>query len=197
MFRLSLLGALFLCAFSHANAQLFSFGVKGGVPLTDAYSTITTSDSVGSAYKRLYLVGPTAEIHLPFHLSIEVDALYRRNGFSERDVTPFFASAPTAVSVNDWQFPILAKAELHEGLLRPFIDGGLVYRHISANSFAPDKANTAGIAFGAGLTIKVLLIRISPEIRYTYWPTQPITLANTTSISSSNNQADFLLGITF
>ena len=96
-------------------------------------------------------VGPTVELHLPFHLSIEADALYRRNGFST--ASAIIVSPTVSTAVNDWQFPILAKADLGAGLVHPFIDGGLVYRRISVSNFTLANANTAGVAFGAGLDL--------------------------------------------
>ncbi len=168
MSRITLLGVLFLCGLSNAHGQLFSFGIKAGVPLTDAYSTVNSGEFNASAYKRFLTVGPTVELHLPFHLSIEADTLYRRNGFST--TSAIIASPTVSTAVNDWQFPILAKADLGAGLVHPFIDGGLVYRRISVSNFTLANANTAGVAFGAGLKFKLLAVKISPEIRYTYWP---------------------------
>jgi len=195
-----LLGAMAAPAYS----QLFSLGVKGGVQITND----TSLDD--SAYTRRYIVGPTAEIHLPFHLAFEVDALYRRSGF-EQDTFDAFDSTVYQVRTraNDWQFPFLAKWEPGSRVLRPFVDGGITYRHIAGSSIdtayggqnsvthLPILAlnpNSAGATVGAGLTLKVTWLRLSPEIRYTYWP----TLAFPSGISSTNhNQVDFLLGFTF
>ena len=78
-----------------ACAQLFSFGVKGGVPLTDAFSHVSLADQViaqsVSGYNRRYVIGPTAEVHFPLHLSFEVDALYRRNGFEYTGYASIFS----------------------------------------------------------------------------------------------------------
>src|SRR5271163_4318610 len=62
-----------------SHAQLFSFGVMGGVPITNAFADDCSPSCFGGTlsvthYDRLYIVGPTAEVHLPHHLSIEVDA---------------------------------------------------------------------------------------------------------------------------
>ncbi len=55
---------------------------------------------------------------------------------------------------------------------------------------------TRGFVIGGGVDVKVLLIHISPEVRYTRWGSahfiDPIGL-----ISSKQNQAEFLVGITF
>jgi hypothetical protein len=189
-----------------AFPQLFSFGVIGGVPITSSFSTAQDSGSIGFAYDRLYVVGPTAEIHLPIHFSVEVDALYRRNGFdyygSSGTFPPQLFAARTVV--NDLQFPILAKYEVNVvPLLKPFVSGGLVFRHtgtstsgnITINSF--DNPNSAGVAIGGGVALKVGPLRLSPQIRYTHWPSPPVTHSLSGIVSSNSNQADFLVAFTF
>ena len=192
--------AVIFCA--PAFSQLFSIGVKGGVPLTDAYSGQSSGSFSTVPYDNRYIIGPTAEIHLPLHFAFEVDALYRRNGVDYGGPGIAGAVAPFNIrtAVNDWQFPFLGKYELHFGPLRPFVDAGVVFRHIStsgsANRFVPTNPNTAGFAVGGGVALKLLFIRLSPEIRYSHWPT---ALFNDGSglIHSNSNQADFLVGFTF
>jgi opacity protein-like surface antigen len=209
--RKVLLFLLFAFAFS-GYSQVISFGVKGGIPATNAFQ----SNPSGS-YLRRYIVGPTVEIRLPFHLSFEADALYRRSGFSESGTTYAFGGPPLPAvvfteraRVNDWQVPFLGKWTPGSGPLRPFVDAGVTYRNVSGQSvtqfFSPPtlgsqgavttKTNSAGFTMGAGLALKVPLIRISPEIRYTHWPSPPY-IGNFLPLQSSANQVDFLLGITF
>ncbi len=157
-------------------------------------------------------MGPTAEIHLPLHFSFEVDALYRRSGLSYAYMTaigPFYPTfeAIARDRVNDWQIPFLAKWTPGAGRIRPFLDGGVSYRHISdqtteqsfSSSSTPlfqsfsSAANMGGDTFGAGLTFKLLLVRVSPEIRYTHW-SSPDYIGDA---RSNSNQVDFLLGLTF
>lgn len=181
-----------------AYSQLLSVGVKGGVPLTDAYSKGASGIAFTIPYDRHYIIGPTAEIHLPFHLSLEGDALYRRNGFDYG-----VAAIPTTntIAISDWQISFLGKYEAGSGPIRPFIDAGIAYRHVSLSyrtPFGPENANnpnTAGFTIGGGITLKPLFFRLSPEIRYTHWPTSPF--GSTPWVSSQTNQVDFLLGFTF
>jgi len=49
---------------------------------------------------------------------------------------------------------------------------------------------------GVGLDIHALVIHLSPEIRYTRWGTEHFKLPNG-SFLSNQNQAEFLVGITF
>jgi len=100
--------------------------------------------------------------------------------------------SPYHETFNDWQFPFLAKYEMSGGRFRPFLDAGVSYRHVSGSSvFSPD---AAGFTVGGGATFKLLVLRVSPEIRYTRWfsDSNLDNLATTTS-----NQADFLVGFTF
>jgi len=60
-----------------AFGQIVSLGVKAGVPTGDAF----TPDSVVTSLARRYLVGATAELHLPFRFSVELDAIYKKTGF--------------------------------------------------------------------------------------------------------------------
>jgi hypothetical protein len=52
-----------------------------------------------------------------------------------------------------------------------------------------------GAVVGAGLDIHALFLHISPEVRYTRWTSQHFTFGNV--LNSNQNQAEFLLGITF
>src|ERR1700724_881489 len=80
MRRLILLTSILVCPVAFGQ-HLLSFGVKGGVPLTDplgdtTFNGIDTIIHVFSGSKN-YLIGPMVELNLPFGLSVEADALYR------------------------------------------------------------------------------------------------------------------------
>jgi len=180
---------LLLISFLPAYSQLFSVGVKAGVPLTSAFNDATLSH-----FDDRYVIGPTAEIHFLFHLSLEADALYRRNGFGVTALQNNYVTVGI-FSVNDWQVPVLGKYQLPGvPMVHPFVDAGPVYRHVSRNnSYPPANANSGGFAIGGGVNLKFLFLRISPEIRYTHWGQTAFNLLTT----STNNQADFLVGFTF
>jgi hypothetical protein len=192
---------LLLLAAVPSLAQSFSVGVKAGVPITDAYSAVYFEDSNSGTYNDRYLIGPTAEIHFPLNLSFEVDALYRRNGVTA------FGNITGKSNITDWQFPFLAKDELKHGTIRPFVDAGLVYRHLSGNALftyslpaspttvVSSNPNLAGFAVGGGITLKILNFRLSPEIRYTHW--FDASGDSLTAASVNSNQADLLVGFTF
>jgi len=196
-------------------SQIFSFGVKGGIPVTNAFP-----GSPAGTYLRRYIVGPTAEVHLPFHLAFEVDALYRRSGLGATFTTYQFGGPPSPpvegvdrTRINDWQVPFLAKWEPGARLVRPFIDGGVTYRHVSGQdqtqffsaSATPffsqsgqptNSPNSAGVTVGGGFLVKLPVVHISPEIRYTHWPSPPAVGTYMFQIMSAN-QVDVLVGFTF
>ena len=58
------------------------------------------------------------------------------------------------------------------------------------------KSTTRGFVVGAGLDIHAILIHIQPEIRYTRWGAKHFLDPNGL-LESNQNQAEFLLGITF
>src|SRR4051812_420456 len=63
-----------------------TLGLKVGVPVTDMMSTGNTSTTgLGASYNSAvprYILGASAEFHLPLHLRFEVDGLYKRGGFN-------------------------------------------------------------------------------------------------------------------
>jgi len=195
-----------------ALAQLVSAGVKVGAPLGDAF---TSGGSLTSAARR-YLMGGTAELHLPLRFSVELDAIYKRTGFSTYFQSTDIGRFSDRVTANQWEFPVLAKYEITGGRLRPFIDAGPVLRHLSGiadsstyltyfpvftsgattNNNTPDlqHRNSPGFVLGGGVTVKLFHLRISPEVRYTHWGTNTFNIGPPTS---NPNQEDFMLGITF
>lgn len=172
-----LLIALFLCA--PLSAQLINWGVKGGVPFNDA---VKTAGNFQSNFSR-WTLGPVVEVNLPAGLGLELDALYRRTGYSDS----------TAYHSGSIEFPLLAKYKFPGTLARMYVDGGFVFRHIGDIPQLQD-ANSKGFVFGAGFRYDLKLIKISPELRYTRWGNEPLQLP---SVKSARNQMEFLIGITF
>ncbi len=147
-----LLGTVLLSqAFVFAqDAGPITLGLKGGVPVTNMFTSSNTSSfgsslggngtssfgssqAVGSNYSShtpRYIMGVSGEFHIPYNLRMEVDALYKRGGYDSNN--PFGGGVvyrPT--SFNWWEFPVLLKKNLSAGHFRPFIDVGASLRHIS------------------------------------------------------------------
>jgi hypothetical protein len=207
-----------------AWTQPFSFGIKGGVPLTDFFSVAESGGLENpsefitySATTNRYIVGPTAEWRLPFGLGIEFDALYRHLNYqSSGNLVDVLQTSQTTAS--NWEFPILLKYRFPSKIVRPYVDGGVAFDTLSGlkqtvtNTFFPSgtttttstgsppelqNTTTEGFVLGGGLDIHILL-HISPEIRYTRWGSAQFSVPGLASLFHSNqNQAEFLLGITF
>jgi hypothetical protein len=194
---------LFSCP---ASAQLFSAGVKGGVPLTDFLTTVQSQEFSFNPNTSRYIIGPTAELHLPFGFGVEVDALYRHMSYTGSGVLGA-VSAATNFESGRWEFPLLLKYRFKAPVARPFIDSGIAWdtlsgisqsvaQTISNESVTVVKNNTtAGFVIGAGADLH-FVIHIMPEIRYTRWGSTQV-VDPTMLLKSNQNQAEFLVGITF
>src|SRR5438445_12790750 len=100
-----------LLAAAGARAQ-FSFGVKGGIPATDAFEA-------SAAYRqesKRYTVGPMVELGLPLRFGLEFDALYKRLGYSET-AEIFGTRSYTSFRAASWEFPLILRYHLTGGLV--------------------------------------------------------------------------------
>jgi hypothetical protein len=189
-----------------AIAQPVTFGVKGGVPVNDFFSTVESPNFGFNSHTQRYIVGPTFEVRLPFGLGIEFDALYRHLNYSATNGTGS-ALVTQAVSGNSWEFPLMAKYRFPTKVVRPFVDAGITWNTLTGvkqsiesatgiSNTPPTTQSVKGFVMGAGIDIHALVIHLSPEIRYTHWGSSsfvdPVSL-----VRVSQNQGEFLLGITF
>jgi len=203
---------LFLLLFgaASASAQLFSWGVKAGVPLTDFLNTAESQQFAFTSTTDRFIVGPTAELHLPFGLGVEFDILYRRFNYNGSGTLAGVVTSSSA-SGNAWEFPLLAKYRFSTKIVHPFVDAGVALdtlsgltqaitkNNITSTTSTPAELNTTstrGFVMGGGLSVKVLVVRLSPEIRFTRWGAQHFIDPNGL-LHSNLNQGEFLLGITF
>ncbi|MDQ6758407.1 MAG: hypothetical protein M3Z32_00910, partial [Acidobacteriota bacterium] len=100
---------LFVAVVLPVAAQPFSFGLRVGTPLDEAF-TNGGARNVLQETQRL-VIGPTVELRLPFHLGVEADALYRRYTIGG--------------TVNNWEFPILVMYRFSGApLIHPYIAAG-------------------------------------------------------------------------
>ena len=186
------------------QAQLpVSFGLKGGARLSDFTDDFSKS-TVGQTTKQdhIYTIGPYAELHLPVGFSLEADLLYKKSGAT-------FSQALTSggltrqFNFDSFDLPILAKKRFGEKgiFFRPFLEGGLANRYTtglpgSASLSDPLTAGTQGgwqegIVLGGGVEFKLLLLKISGELRWTRFGN-----VSTSTIPKINaNQAELLIGV--
>jgi hypothetical protein len=199
-------GLLLIAGIRTTSAQAVSFGVTGGIRLTEGTQQHDES--------RPYVIGPSVEIRLPAGFAVEVDALYQRIG----STSTFVFLNGTAVSSfinrqrgNYWQFPLLGKYYFRprsEGW-QPFVETGYAFRVTgfhSAGSIATtdSSGNTVVSAFrndyrsaleigavvGAGARFRAGRFALLPEIRYTRW-------GDNNNGITPRNEAGLLLGIAF
>jgi len=168
---LALLGAA--CFGQHLH-----FGLKGGVPLNNL---VESSGQISNLSSR-WTLGPMLDIDLPLGLGVEVDALYRRLGYS----------AAEDRTGSSWEFPLLLKYRFPGLMFRPYVAGGWVFRHIGDIPRLSAGAN--GLAFAGGVAISLPVIRISPELRWTRWESAQ---AGPVTVSGARNQVEVLVGLTF
>jgi hypothetical protein len=178
---------LFLAGAACAAAQPFGAGIKAGIPLTDFIDAAQSGTIRYSTVLNRYVFGVEGELRLPFGLGVEIDALYRHMNFAVNGI---------ATTSSAWEFPLLAKYRFKAPVARPFVDAGVAWDTLSGLTQAAQlKKNTVnGIVFGGGLDVHLLVIHITPEIRYTHWGSQHFDLSG---LSSNQNQAEFLVGFTF
>jgi opacity protein-like surface antigen len=208
---------LFLLLFGAVSAwaQLFSYGVKAGVPLTEFLDAAKSQQFAFNSTTNRYIVGPTAELHLPFGLGVEFDILYRHFGYNGSGTLAGIVTSSSATG-NAWEFPLLAKYRFPMKIVHPFVDAGVAWDTLSGltqaitSAVAPNRTATTstsdpaqlnatatrGFVMGGGLSVKVLVIHVSPEVRFTRWGAQHFIDPNGL-LHSNLSQGEFLLGITF
>jgi hypothetical protein len=206
-----------------AFSQPFSAGVKLGVPLTDFVSVAGGATPSGfldyATHTNRYIVGLTGELHLPFRFSVELDVLFRHVNYqsSSQLVGVTTTDTSAATTGNAWEFPLLAKYRFGTKVVHPYVDGGVAWDTLqgltqavrttvlnvtgssSSSTSSPSQlqnTTTRGYVLGGGLDIKFLVIHIQPEVRYTRWGAKHFFDASGW-LNSNQNQAEFLLGITF
>jgi opacity protein-like surface antigen len=198
-------------------SQPFSAGFKGGLPLTDFIHAVNAQNFTATATTNRYIVGVTGEARLPFGLGVEVDVLYRHFGYGSTSIISGITTTSTITDTTSgaWEFPILAKYRFKGPIVHPFVSAGVAWDKLSglsqtvtrivadvshtttsSNPFELNKDTTRGFVLGAGLDVKALLIHIAPEIRFTRWGARHFIDPNGL-FNSKQNQAEFLVGITF
>jgi hypothetical protein len=186
---------LLLCACPLAFSQPFSAGLKVGLPMTDFLNTV---NGVTSSTTNRYIVGPMVELRLPAGLGVELDALYRH--FDYTNIVGSTANAVTSTGhAGAWEFPLLAKYKFPSRIARPYVEAGVAWDRLAgvtnAVGITSQNDTVMGAVIGAGLDIHAIVIHIAPELRYTRWTSQHFNVSGV--LHSSQDQAEFLVGITF
>jgi hypothetical protein len=167
-----------------AFAQNFSFGVKGGVPLTNSLKVLDRATYTSG--KSPFVAGPAVELRSAVGLGVEADLLYRRLQYT--------SGANIRTTGQAWEVPLLAKYRAPGAILRPFVAAGYSFRRLAGMELTgPFKT---GPTLGGGLELRAAVVRFSAEIRYTRWGSSSFKAA-LSGLATQLNQADLLLGIMF
>jgi hypothetical protein len=211
-----LLTLLFVFA-AAAFPQALSVGVKGGAPLGDAFKIVSNAASGRSYFQdtKRYTFGPMIDVRLPFGLGIELDALYKGMEYGYTGATGGL-SVSSLTKGRAWEFPLIAKYRSPGVLARPYAGLGVSFRRFQGlkqfitrdvpglvggktDTGTPEELNntfTKGVIFAGGVEIKALVVRISPELRYTRWVNHGFR--DVLNVFGSNqNQIEMLIGLTF
>ena len=179
--------------------HFISVGVVGGMGVTDAFSNQTIPGAGASThlYSRAkdYIVGPSLEVRLPMHLSVEADGLYRPLTQTTTNTVASLGTFTTSRTINSWEFPILAKYKFSMPLVSPFVEAGPSFRHLAR--FYGDLLAKAGFTAGVGADLHLGPLHIDPQIRYTRWGSDSNPTSFAPTPQSNANQAELLLGISF
>lgn len=168
------------------------FGVKGGVPLNDAFVVRSQNPATYVADTHRYTFGPYVELRLPAGFGVELDALYKT--YEYRQVVP---SPIVDQNSHAWEFPLLVKKRFFPGPVKPYLEAGAAFSHLSTGAVRElHDRNTWGLVIGGGVDFKLGPMHITPEIRYTGWTSRHFDSPGTL-LQSNRNQAAVLLGIGF
>jgi hypothetical protein len=134
------------------------------------------------------------ELKLPLGFSVEADALYRPLQLTVSTQGIRLGVNVHSTDVHTLEVPILAKYHfLHAPLINPYIEAGPMFRAVGETDAHLSKA---GFAMGVGVDLKLVLLRIEPEIRYSRWGSDG-TFGSFPPLPSNLNQAVFLIGLSF
>lgn len=182
-----------------AAAQALSVGLIGGAPFQDV---VTNGNSIvnnvqSTAKSPNFTIGPEVQVNLPLSLRLEVDALFRPYDFDLG-----LTKSTLSLSGQQWRFPVLLQYRFNAPVVKPFVEGGVSFDHLSGISNAVKSAiqsgpgqflrsSNAGVVLGAGVDVKIPFVRVSGELRYTR------ETASDFATFSNLNQAEVLIGVHF
>jgi hypothetical protein len=193
-----------------SQAQMFSFGVTGGVP---------AQTPIGRADGGLpFAVGPTVNVRIFSRLSLETGVMFQSMGRSEANgafIGPSnsFTLSFTSQKAHAIEVPLLAKFYVLKGrqAWKPFVTAGPAVRRTSldgtffSSTYSGSPLTGAGPSpvsskqsqwnvdpeVGIGVDMKAGRFHMDPEVRYSYWG------AGKDMYPVRKNQVQFLMGFRF
>ncbi len=194
MKKLSLLSLIFLLALfiQPLNAQV-QVGVQAGVNVTDIKTDLTQA-GFKTAFRTRFLVGGMLSYNFLPVLGLQLEPAYIQKGAAV-NISTVEGGIPidleATISANYIDLPVLLKASLPSGFVRPYLlAGGSVALLLGDAKLMIDKASSNGqdvtslipsdqreqtikikktdfiLTFGAGITIPISLFNLFIEARY-------------------------------
>jgi hypothetical protein len=194
---------VFLAAANAFAAGPLIIGGRGGTGLDIGNSNNTFGSVTRNLWGQNFAVGPTIGVRLPMGLSVEGDALYNR-----RSLGLGFGGLGGLVDQYTrsewWEFPVMLKYSGSNGPISPVVGGGVSVQHISNFGSVPSyvfsgrtSASSVGFVAGAGVQFRAGSLAVTPEFRYTRWTGSSWTQSLVDTVVGGQNQAQFLVGVTF
>lgn len=178
---------LALAAASMLRADALGVGVRGGLPLGDAFTSVENRDFRVFGRNR-FVVGPTVELRLPAGVGFSFDVLYRRYAF-ETETTGL-------QSASQWEFPLMFRYRFPGIVVRPFVAAGPTLNRLTG--ITSIRNSTVGLAIGGGLDIKIPFFHVTPELRYSrLFQEVNVRPGTASSLLQNQNRVDVLVGFTF
>jgi hypothetical protein len=187
-----------------------SIGVIGGARISGEVTAVEGNGLV-DASKR-YVVGPTVEVGLLHGFGIEIDAMYRREGYQDTSAPFYPLGTGEWERANTWEFPVLVRYSLGSFPARPFVEGGFASRvafgsvnvvdwfglhGVVGGQYDVNRPSVGGV-IGGGVQLAFGRLRVAPSLRYTRWNNttidQPSLVVPATTLAAKN-QIDLLLNI--
>lgn len=189
--------------------QTVSLGALAGGRVTD-----DMSGAAAIGQSRSYVLGPAVGVDLPLGFGVEVDALYRREGY-ETGYGNFAYSIFSVERANSWEFPLLAKYRLPLPFVKPFVEVGYAPRLIrgtissigttyfpqqlptQSGTYKTDWPVSQGIVAGGGVRLGIGVFQIAPTVRYTHWSNSAVSgyYGDGPAWAGSRDQVDIMVGI--
>lgn len=182
-----------------ATGQPVSIGVKAGVPLTAALDASPPQYHTSTSR---YVLGPAIEFRLPWHLSLELDAIYRPISYESLLETRSHSGTSlqwySVTEAGRWEFPALLKYRFTESRARPFLDAGLALNRVTGTDEPVELRHRQALGFvvGGGVEFRWRVLRIAPEVRFTHWGERNFGTRDAT-LHSNLDQVDVLVGLGF
>jgi hypothetical protein len=111
---------------------------------------------------------------------------------------------------SNWEFPILLKKKFGSGAARPFVGAGAAFRRLGDirrvgrfivgdddDPIEEADRNGTGFVIGGGLELRLLFLRLTPELRFVRWGTSNLRQGVSNVLDLNRNQAQVLIGVSF